>query len=85
MIYKYYKFQDKEAAPKNWPDGVSVSEVGLIKKTEPVYDDRGYVIQPPTYYDGWHVNICYQGDVDLNFVQEFEVAVSNPRQKWFGQ
>lgn len=85
MIYKYYKFPNKDMVPKTWPEGVSVSEVGLIKKTEPVYDDRGYVIQPATYYDGWHINICYQGDVNLEFIHDFEVAVNTPRRKWFGQ
>jgi hypothetical protein len=85
ITYKYYKFENKESVPSIWPDSVNVDEVGLIKETDPVYDENGNVIQPATYKDGWHVNVCYQGDVDLSFIQQYEINVGNPKRIWFGQ
>jgi hypothetical protein len=85
MTYKYYKFPNKNLVPKIWPEGVSVSEVGLIKKINPVYDDHGNIIEPPQYHDGWHVNVCYRDNVNLDFLNEYEITVNNPKQKWFGQ
>jgi hypothetical protein len=34
---------------------------------------------------GWHVNVVYQGEKDLNFVQDYEVQVITPIRKWLGQ
>lgn len=85
MTYRYYKFPNKESVPTNWPTGVSISEIGLIENTEPVYDDRGYEITPATYLDGWHVNVCSQSDINLDFIKEYEITVNTPRRKWFGQ
>lgn len=87
LNYKYYRFPNKESVPslKQWPEDVSVNEVGLISNNDGVYDEKGFEIKPPTYKPGWHVNICYQGYVNLNFVQQYEIDVRTPRQIWLGQ
>jgi hypothetical protein len=87
MNYKYYKFPSKQLAPSltQWPEDVSVEVIGQIKDTPGVYDENGYEILPPTYIDGWHINVAYQGYVDLSFVQQYEINVHSPRRVWFGQ
>lgn len=85
MTYKYYKFNDESDAPTSWPSGVSVSVVGRIIEQKPIYDDGGVVIQPPTYKPGWHINICYSGNIDLSRLQQYEIQVGSPRRIWFGQ
>lgn len=85
MIYKYYKFNTEEEAPKSWPPGVSVSVVGRIIDTPAVYNENGIVLEPPTYKPGWHINICYEGNVNLNHLQQYEIQVNSPRRVWFGQ
>jgi hypothetical protein len=87
LNYKYYRFPDKENTPldEQWPEGVSVNHVGLISNNDGVYDERGFEIKPPTYKPGWHVNVTYQGYVNLKFVEPFEISVKTPRQIWLGQ
>jgi hypothetical protein len=87
MIYKYYKFPSKKTMPplNEWPEGICIEEVGLIKKTNEVLDEQGNEIVPPVYFDGWHVNVVLQGYVDLSFVQQYEIHVNTPRRLWFGQ
>lgn len=85
MTYRYYKFPNKETVPTSWPEGVSISEVGRIGNKDMVYDNEGRTIKPQTYKSGWHVNICYQGDIDLSFISQYEIEVQTPRQVWFGQ
>lgn len=87
MTYKYYRFPNKKTAPSHnaWPRGVSVNEVGIITNNDGVYDENGRQIQPPTIKDGWHINICYQGQVNLDFVKQYEINVATPKRKWLGQ
>jgi hypothetical protein len=85
--YKYYKFPNKESVPADniWPFGVSVHEIGLIPKTAAKYGADGKAIELPTYYEGWHINVCYQGQVNLDFVKQYEIEVNNPKCTWMGQ
>jgi hypothetical protein len=85
MVYKYYRFNSKEEAPEFWPAGVSVSVVGRIIDQEPVLNEQGIIIEPSTYKPGWHVNICYNGDVNLTHLEQYEIEVKSPRRIWFGQ
>jgi hypothetical protein len=85
MTYKYYKFNNENEVPKSWPTGVSVSVVGRIIDQQPVYNESGIVIQPPTYRPGWHINICYKGNIDLTHLQKYEIQVKTPKRVWFGQ
>jgi hypothetical protein len=87
MTYKYYKFPNKESVPplNRWPKEVSVNEVGVILNNNGIYSERGIEIQSPTPIEGWHVNVCYQGQVNLNFVKDYEINVTSPRCKWMGQ
>lgn len=85
MEYKYYKFPNKESVPeiKLWPLNISIYEIGLIKKESEITDDWGNEIKPAEYYEGWHINVCYEGTPNLDFVKEFEINVNNPRYRWF--
>jgi hypothetical protein len=87
LTYKYYKFPNKQAVPslKSWPNNVSIHHVGKLSNEDGVYDSLGREIQPPTYKEGWHVNVCYQGNANLNFVQQYEINVNNPKHTWYGQ
>jgi hypothetical protein len=85
MHYKYYRFPSKEDVPQNWPEEVSVSEIGLIMKSMPVFNELGKEIIPAVFLEGWHVNVCFQTFVDLDFIKKYEINVATPRQKWFGQ
>lgn len=87
LTYKYYKFPDASLCPSvdEWPEGVSVDVIGQIIDQEGTYDEEGNELVPPTYKDGWHVNVVYQGEPDLSFVQAFEVQVQTPTRMWLGQ
>jgi hypothetical protein len=81
LTYKYYRFPDSSLCPPidEWPSGVSVDVIGQI------IDEEGSESTPPTYKEGWHVNVVYQGEPDLSFVQAFEIQVNTPVRKWLGQ
>lgn len=85
IIYKYYKFPAESSVPKTWPAGVNVYQVGRIFNSLPVYNNVNTEISPGTYAEGWHVNVCYEGNIDMSFVQQYEITVNNPVCKWFGQ
>ena len=87
MQYKYYKFPSKEFTPKRseWPSNVSVEEIGLISNNNETFDEHGRLVSPATYKEGWHINICYQGTVDLSFVEQYEIQVLTPKRTWLGQ
>jgi len=87
MNYKYYKFPNKSSMPplSSWPEGVTIEVVGKIKKNKEVLDDLGNEIKPPVYFNGWHVNVVFQGLVDLSFVQQYEIHVNTPQRIWLGQ
>jgi hypothetical protein len=85
MFYKYYRFNNEQEVPQTWPPGVSVSVVGRIIDTPPVYNESGIVTEPLTYKPGWHVNICYTGNVNLSHLNQYEIQVNSPRRVWFGQ
>jgi hypothetical protein len=85
ITYKYYKFPDKNTVPSFWPSNVNVHEVGKIFDTYPVYNSLNMEVTPGTYLSGWHVNICFEGELDLSSIQQYEIVVNNPICKWFGQ
>jgi hypothetical protein len=87
MTYKYYKFPNKETAPplNKWPQNVSVNEIGVIVNNDGVFDEYGEIVNPPTVKPGWHVNVCYQGNVNLEFVKQYEINVQTPMRTWLGQ
>jgi hypothetical protein len=87
IYYKYYKFPNKESVPVGdiWPSHVSVHEIGLIPKTTAKYNIDGSVSEPVTYIDGWHVNVCYQEQANLDFIKQYEVEVNNPKCIWMNQ
>ena len=87
MTYRYYKFPNKQAVPPRdkWPKEVSINEIGIMTNNDGVYDNRGFVITPPTVKIGWHVNVCYQGQINLDFIKQYEINVSSPKRKWLGQ
>jgi hypothetical protein len=87
MTYKYYKFPNKEAVPPRrlWPKDISINEIGIIINDDGVFDKTGEIIKPPTIKSGWHVNVCYQGKVDLEFIKEYEIQVETPVCTWLGQ
>jgi len=87
ITYKYYKFPSQSTVPllSSWPSNVSVHEVGVIGNNDATYNNLGQEITPQTFLSGWHVNVCYQGNVDLSFVQSYEINVNNPKCIWFGQ
>jgi hypothetical protein len=87
ITYKYYKFPNKESVPpkSEWPSNVNIDDIGLIGNNDGVYDELGQETKPQTYKSGWHVNICYEGEANLDFVKEYEIQVQSPRQIWFGQ
>jgi hypothetical protein len=80
-IYKL-KFTDKQQA-ENALKGINaeaIVHVGLIVDVEGTYDDEGKQITPPTFIEGWHVDLMLSDDVDLS---EFEVFPKNPKHKFF--
>jgi hypothetical protein len=87
MTYKYYKFPNKETARaiNQWPSNISIFEIGILKSKPEVMDNFGNEIEPAVYLDGWHVNVCYEGEVNLDFLQEYEINVKSPKYTWFGQ
>lgn len=87
MTYKYYKFPNKESVPPlpMWPKNVSINEIGIIPNNDAVYNEAGIMIEPPTAKSGWHVNVCYDEPVNLDFLKEYEIQVQTPRRTWFGQ
>lgn len=85
ITYKYYKFPSKISVPTNWPQGVCVHQVGNIFSTYPTYNNLNIEITPGVFLSGWHVNVCYEGNIDLSFVKQYEITVGNPKCKWFGQ
>jgi hypothetical protein len=58
----------------------AIVELGLIVDVEGTYDDEGNEITPPTFIEGWHVDIMLSDDLDLS---EFEVFPKNPKHKFF--
>jgi hypothetical protein len=87
LQYKYYKFPSKDLVPPRdeWPEGVSVSEVGQIVDQPGTYDEEGNQLTAPTFIEGWHVNIVHQNEPDLSFVEQFRIEVNTPIQIWLGQ
>jgi hypothetical protein len=85
ITYKYYKFPNQSFVPENWPSNTNVHQVGKIFDTYPVYNNLNMEISAGTYLSGWHVNVCYEGSIDLSFVQQYEITVEAPICKWFGQ
>lgn len=87
MTYKYYRFPNKNLVPSldKWPKSVSVCEIGIMYNNDGEYNDLGDEIKPPTPIYGYHVNICYQGEVNLDFVKQYEIEVQSPKRKWLGQ
>jgi hypothetical protein len=87
ITYKYYKFPNKQTVPgpMEWPDEVFYYELGTIYNNDGVYEPGGIVVQKPTPKPGWHVNVCYQGDKDLSFIQQYEIQVNTPNCIWSGQ
>jgi hypothetical protein len=85
ITYKYYKFPSKELVPKVWPVNVSINEIGTIYNNDGIYNELGEQIQPPTPKQGWHVNICYQGNINLSHLQQYEINVQSPNHIWYGQ
>jgi hypothetical protein len=87
MTYKYYKFPNKESMPPRikWPKNASINEIGIMPNNDAVYDEKGIMIVPPTAKSGWHVNVCYQEPIDLDFIKEYEIDVRTPRRTWLGQ
>lgn len=85
MNYRYYKFPNKESMPPfhMWPRDVSITQLGTLYSNETVYDDYGNLILVPL--EGWHVNICYSGNVNLDFISQYEIQVNTPVRTWFGQ
>jgi hypothetical protein len=63
--------------PTLWPENVDVSEVGFIQKKEDL--ERGFIDQ------SWYVNVVCYGDVNLDYLDYFEINVKTPRRVWFGQ
>lgn len=51
------------------------SEIGLIIDVSGTYDENGDELSPPTYFEGWHVNMTEL----LPELAEFEVFPENPR------
>jgi|688.fasta_scaffold217793_2 hypothetical protein len=87
MEYQYYKFPNKESVPslELWPSNVSVYEVGIIKRKDEVMDEWGNEIEPAEYFDGWHINVCFEEKADLDFIQQYRINVSSPDYLWYGQ
>jgi hypothetical protein len=85
ITYKFYKFPEQNSVPQVWPTKVNLHEVGQIVATKPVFNNLNVEISAATFLSGWHVNVCFEGDVDLSFVQQYEITVEAPICKWFGQ
>jgi len=87
MTYRYYRFPNKNVVPplNKWPEGVSVCEVGYLTKDDGIYNELGEEIKPPSVIYGWHINVCYQNNPNLDFVKQFEIFVDTPKRKWLGQ
>lgn len=87
ITYKYYNFPNKNLVPKpyEWPEGVYYYEVGVIYNQDGIRDQNGITIQAPTSKPGWHVNVCYQKPVNLDFIQQYEINVNSPEYVWSGQ
>jgi len=82
MIVKKLHFPNKETADIVLKDlqAEAVVHVGKIIDTEGAYDDEGNEITPPTFIEGWHVDIMLREEMDLS---EFEVFPNNPKHKFF--
>jgi hypothetical protein len=82
-IYKL-KFTDKQQAENALKDITSEAtvHVGKIVDIEGTYDDDGNEVTPPTFIDGWHVDIMIKENIDFG---QYEVTPTNPRHKFFGQ
>ena len=87
ITYKYYNFPTKDLVPKpnEWPEGVYYYELGTIFNKDGEYDVNGLVLQSPTAKPGWHVNVCYQKPINLDFIQQYEIDVTSPECIWSGQ
>lgn len=87
ITYKYYRFPSKDLVPnpERWPDGVFYYEIGTILNNDGIYDVSGCELQAPTAKPGWHVNVCYEGIKNLNFIQQYEIQVNSPNCTWSGQ
>lgn len=85
MKYKYYRFPNKESVPSYnmWPRDVSITQLGILYSGEWVHDNNGNLVPVPL--EGWHVNICYSGNVNLDFITQYEIQVNSPVRTWFGQ
>jgi hypothetical protein len=82
MIVKKLHFPDKETADIAI-EGIqaeAIVHVGKIIDVEGTYDDEGNEITPPTFIEGWHVDIMLKEDVDFG---EYEVFPNNPKHKFF--
>ncbi len=65
MIYKL-KFTDKNEADKAVKGLQNVIRLGVMVDTQGTYDDEGNEITPPTYLEGYHVDVVSR-DEDLDF------------------
>ena len=57
----------------------SVVWIGLIVDQQGEYDEDGNEITPPTYIDGYHVDVMTDADIEF----ENEVQVANPVHKFY--
>jgi hypothetical protein len=87
ITYKYYKFPNKDLVPKpgEWPENVFYYEIGTLYNNDGVYGPGGVVIEEPTPKPGWHVNVCYQKQADLSFLNQYEINVETPNCVWGSQ
>ncbi len=92
MVYKYYKFPTQGDVPNDdeWPANINIDQVGKILEKPGTYDALGNEITPPTYKNGWHVNICFkEGSVGnyyfLYSLEQYEINIKTPNRVWFGQ
>lgn len=62
----------------------SIDEVGIIVDTPGMYDDvTGEEVTPPTYVDGWHVNIVIKSELPEQ-LQAFVVTPTTPSRVFAG-
>jgi hypothetical protein len=94
MIYQL-KYTDKEAAQTHLREAVvldveneytsithAVVYIGAIVDVAGTYDEEGNELTPPTFVDGYHVDVMTKVDVDFG---AYVVSPSNPRHKFGGE